>query len=477
MKKSLRTGLRLKIFIPIFLLLLLLPAACWLIFASVSERYMVSMARRDLQQLTSYTENAITLAEEYAAETSWAEQARQLIPEFKSHLRKQNSQANMFIFSSKKKLIYPKAEEITPPLSDLYLYCQEILKKSDDEKRLFDSTNIYIGEAHYLADLTEIPSSENLRAQYFISYIPVADHVTMLANAGRLMFLITAAVSLLLLAIVWLIAGHLANPLRILCHHTERLALREFSPLEQEFSIREMEQLKDSINQMSRQLSRSDQAQNAFFQNVSHELRTPLMSICGYAQGIEEGIFPEPVKAAGIIASESLRLKELVDSILTISKIDNENLILDPCELSLPDFLEEVIERIKGAAAPLNVKIDLKMPTDDLEIRTDATLLFTSLQNILSNCLRYSKECVDITVFKSPADESVVFIQIRDDGPGISTDDLPHIFERFYKGSHGNYGIGLSLAKSSLEYMGGGLNAENKNGAVFTMRIKIDCTL
>jgi len=91
--------------------------------------------------------------------------------------------------------------------------------------------------------------------------------------------------------------------------------------------------------------------------------------------------------------------------------------------------------------------------------------------NILSNAIKYAhaKGMIDVSVRNRQA-----VIRISDDGDGISPSDLPHIFERFYKGKNGNFGLGLAIVKSSIEYMGGKITASNSNGAVFEITLPIN---
>ena len=119
-------------------------------------------------------------------------------------------------------------------------------------------------------------------------------------------------------------------------------------------------------------------------------------------------------------------------------------------------------------------KIKLEfLPGDEHKIISDVMLLGRAFSNVTSNCIRYAKETVQISVEES-GDQ--LKLTIRDDGPGIAENDLPHLFDRFYKGKNGNHGLGLSIAKRSMEYMGGDIAAESSpDGAVFTIILPQDC--
>ncbi len=120
--------------------------------------------------------------------------------------------------------------------------------------------------------------------------------------------------------------------------------------IREQYSVTEVENLKEAFNRMAEKLKDAEEQNHRFFQNVSHDLRTPLVSIAGYAQGIQCGVMKEPEKAAEIILSESLRMTNLVESILTISKMDNSELKLNRINIDMEEFLAEQTEILRGLA-------------------------------------------------------------------------------------------------------------------------------
>lgn len=328
-------------------------------------------------------------------------------------------------------------------------------------------STISVGEKQYYIHLTETPGEGRLRAKYLVAYVPVPDYREMLTAAGYLVLIITAGLAALSLAVVWAIAGNLQKPLKQLCRHMEDIEQNHFGRLEREFSVKELEELRNSVNHMEERLENSSRSQQAFFQNVSHDLRTPLMSICGYAQGIQHGIFPDEQKAAGIIAQESIRLKKMVDGILTLTKLDGGNLETCPCMICLNDFIEESIEKIRGVEHLEKVEVTFENPATEIIVSADAGLLSASFQNILANGISHGEKLVLVTL---TLEEGFAVIRTIDDGSGIAGEDLPHVFERFYKGKNGKFGIGLSIAAASMNRIGGRITAENRGGgACFTL--------
>ncbi len=194
---------------------------------------------------------------------------------------------------------------------------------------------------------------------------------------------------------------------------------------------------------MSKRLTDLDKAQKLFLQNASHEIRTPLMSIQGYAEGISKGIFSDTTKTADIICEESKRLNQLVDELLTLSRIENNTDESEFYVLNLSDVMKEVVQKIEGYALREQKKINVMLPPDVIMIKANDALLSQAMINIISN------------------------------GDGIPVQDLSHIFDRFYKGKNGNFGLGLAIVKSAILSLKGSIRAYNENGAVFEIKFQV----
>ena len=207
--------------------------------------------------------------------------------------------------------------------------------------------------------------------------------------------------------------------------------------------------------------------------NVSHELRKPLMSISGYAQGIEHGIFKELETAAHTILEESGRLTELVTSLLTLSRIESRDngtdISLQP--VPLDEVLEDCLDRVSGLAVKKGIQVQIAPYEEEEAVLGDGELICKVLENFLTNALRYAIS--EVTIRIRP-EKKLTAISVEDDGNGIASKDLPHLFERFYKGNGGNFGIGLAIATSAAERMKGSVKGENRpeGGAVFTLTLQ-----
>ncbi len=264
------------------------------------------------------------------------------------------------------------------------------------------------------------------------------------------------------------LAKSIVKPITRLNDYSKQIGHGKFIMIPEDTSSVELNELTKTMNRMSRDLKDNELIQNMFLQNSSHELRTPLMSIQGYAEGIMTGVFSDNVKAAEVIQTESKRLTALVDELLTLSKIENRSYITDFIDYNLPDLIKEFVKNLQGYSLSQKKQIVVLSEREFIPIKIDQTLLMKVINNVLSNAIQHASTTITIN---TKIHGTEVIIEISDDGAGISATDLPHIFERFYKGKSGNFGLGLSIAKTAVEFMGGSIRAYNKNGAVFEITL------
>lgn len=218
-----------------------------------------------------------------------------------------------------------------------------------------------------------------------------------------------------------------------------------------------------------RDIEKEAERQQTFFQNASHELKTPLMAIQGYAEGIQAGVM-DTGGAADVILEESDRMTELVEELLDISKIDMGRQRLTLSETDIRELLYDGIRAVEPIAAG-NIVIVPDFPEESVMVSCDDTQLRRAVTNILSNGVRYARSELRLTC---RADKRHVTIRIQDDGDGITEEDIPHIFDRFYMGRSGKSGIGLALTKEIIHLHKGTIRAYNGDtGAVFEISIPV----
>ncbi len=277
--------------------------------------------------------------------------------------------------------------------------------------------------------------------------------------------------ALIMFVAVFFVSNALSSQIKKLCSFANKLGHGDFTTHKEDFSVRELHELAENMNTAALKLDKYDKEQKQFFQNVSHELRTPLMSIQGYAEGIQYGIFPDNKEAAGVIVDESKRLTEMLEQMLYISKMDKSEMKKELCNLS--DILRSAREKLEGLTVNSEKQMILNLPERDVFINGDSDALLRAFMNVISNGLRYAARCVVVELTEK---EGLVKVSVSDDGAGIDENDIEHIFDRFYKGKKGKHGIGLSIAKGISDAHKARLKAENVDGggARFTFEFNIE---
>lgn len=219
-------------------------------------------------------------------------------------------------------------------------------------------------------------------------------------------------------------------------------------------------------------IENAENKMKCFFQNASHELKTPIMSIQGYAEGIQTGVLTDTVAASAVILQESDRMTQLVEELLALSKLESGAVPLQLQCLDLAEVLYECLERIQWMAQKQGIALDVQLPQSAVYVRGDEAQLCRAFSNILTNALRYAATKIAL---RAEIQGKRVYVWISDDGGGIAPVDLPHIFDRFYRGEKGNTGIGLALTQEIISLHRGKVCARNEaRGACFEIWLPLN---
>jgi signal transduction histidine kinase len=210
--------------------------------------------------------------------------------------------------------------------------------------------------------------------------------------------------------------------------------------------------------------------------NVSHELRTPIATIRAYLDTAQD----DEIAALGtdvvtILEREILTLQNLIDDLFALSRVEVDQLTLHIQPVSLPDLVNHVVEIVAPLAWRSNrVEVSTQVPLWIAPVQADAHRLEQVLRNLLHNSLRHTLPG-GVVIVSARQKEGFVEIDVRDTGEGISPEDLPHVWERFYRGDGGGSGLGLTLVKSLVETMGGQVAVESVvgEGSCFTISLPL----
>lgn len=379
---------------------------------------------------------------------------------------------NYSILSKNKTLIYPQNDSEESSLLNNYLI-PAIAKKRFLTSSIENSKVFFFmaSSKKYAAILYPLQSSDNLKKGYILIYSDLESSKKLTSVVNIMLISISLLVAIIALIISNNVSEKISRPISQLSKYAEKIGERNYDEEPIQYDNEEIGMLSDTMNSMTQKLSTYDNTMKTFLQNSSHELRTPLMSIRGYTEGIKYGVVDDEGKAVDIIIDETERLSILVEDLLYLSKIDSMENNMNLEKINAANMIRSSIERVNGIALKNNKKINFNFDDNDIFFEGDEEKFTRAIINILGNCLRYAKENIDIFLVK---DDKSLLITINDDGNGFNENDLPNVFERFFKGKGGNYGLGLAITKSIIEKHKGTITAQNNENGGASFKIRTD---
>ncbi len=242
------------------------------------------------------------------------------------------------------------------------------------------------------------------------------------------------------------------------------------------------EKLENTFEELRREhaeLERQERIRKDFVINVSHELRTPLASIQGYTETLLDGAIQDPVHNVhflNIIRANAERLRNLTEDLLTLSGIEMKLRRLQPALLDINPVVEMCVESLRPLAERKNITLETERAPEGTRAFCDSEAVHQALSNLLDNAVKYTPENGHIwvsarVVQTDPKAPESVEVAVRDTGLGIPEEDLPRLFERFYRVDKarsrqlGGTGLGLAIVKHLARAMGGDVRVESELGA------------
>jgi two-component system sensor histidine kinase BaeS len=242
----------------------------------------------------------------------------------------------------------------------------------------------------------------------------------------------------------------------------------------------EVAQLAYAFNRMAESLAHAEEARQNQTADVAHELRTPLTVLRGALEAMLDGIYPTDRDNLLAALAQVQTLTRLVEDLRLLALADAGQLRLQTASLDLSAFLREIVEAHRLQAQEREVSLTLEMAPSLPIVQADRDRLAQVMGNLLGNALRYVSSGGHIRVHAVDRGREVT-VAVADDGPGIPSQDLPYLFERFWRGDRarrratGGSGLGLTIARSLVEAHGGRIWAESvkEQGSTFTFSLPI----
>jgi signal transduction histidine kinase len=266
----------------------------------------------------------------------------------------------------------------------------------------------------------------------------------------------------------------MAAPVGDLMAALGRVADGDYSARAAEQGPQEVRTLAQAFNAMAEQLQQHEEQRRSLLMDISHELRTPLAVLQGSLEGMLDGVYPRDDAHLSSIVEETQILARLIDDLRTFSLAESLRLKLVKTPTDLAEIAKDAIASFQTQAGSAGVALGLDAEPALPLVDVDPERLRQVLNNLLSNALRYTPAGGTVRVRYAAGDSRQVVLSVEDTGVGIPAEELPHIFDRFYKSkdSRGT-GLGLAIAKSLVTAHDGEISAQSTPGRGTTIRITL----
>jgi histidine kinase len=244
----------------------------------------------------------------------------------------------------------------------------------------------------------------------------------------------------------------------------------------------ELAQLVVRFNRMANQLQKTENMRRQLIGDVAHELRTPLSTIKGSMEGLIDGVLAAELENFLKVYRETERMQHLVQDLQELSRVEAGAYELNLRQAQVVDLIEVACTRLGLQYSEKGVNLELDLSPDLPDIYIDEDRINQVLMNLLGNALQYTPSTGKVMISATQAAEGIM-VRVRDSGIGIAPEDIPHIFNRFYRvdksraRASGGSGIGLTIAKHLVEAHGGRIWAESLGageGSTFIFTLPID---
>lgn len=280
------------------------------------------------------------------------------------------------------------------------------------------------------------------------------------------------------------ITGRMTKPITDMNNIVRRFSKGEFDARVKITSRDEVGQLGQSFNVMADELDTLEHSRRSFVANVSHELRSPLTSMRGFLEAMQDGTIPQEEygKYLGVVIDETKRMTAMVNDLLDLARIESGQTVLKIEAFDINELIIRTLLTFEARINAANIDVSMDFDAEHTIVEADSEQIAQVVRNLVDNAIKFSPKGGTLTlkteVIKS---KKVVHVSVRDEGVGIAADDLPYVFDRFYKAekahtpSGSSTGIGLSIVKRIVEQHGQSITVESPpgQGTCFTFTLKL----
>ncbi|NVN91734.1 MAG: HAMP domain-containing protein [Desulfuromonadales bacterium] len=303
-----------------------------------------------------------------------------------------------------------------------------------------------------------------LMKQYHID--PADSHRMFLSAIHRYLIWSSLAAVAIAMLLNYLLTRRMLRPLFQMTVITKQVANGDYSERVDVVSADEVGQLADSFNHMADNLAKIEQLRKNMVADIAHELRTPLTNLRGYMEALSDDVIPPAHETFKMLEQESIRLVHLVEDLQQLARADAARSYLDRRELSLHTLLNQIVDLYRPNFLEKGITVEWQLDPGSVAVNADGDKLLQAIRNLTDNAWKYTPAngSVIISTERTPDCIKTTFANSCE---GISADDIPFIFERFFRTDRsrsrdmGGAGIGLAIVKELIEAHGGKVGADS----------------
>jgi len=357
-------------------------------------------------------------------------------------------------------------------------------KKSDadGEEYLVHSGTLsgLLNERHIVC-AKQIGEGDNLRG-YVITLASTAEEDNLISITRRAVINSSAWVMLAAVIAVYFITERIIQPLRNMTVASKKFAKGDFETRVTVYGEDEVSELGNAFNNMAESLENLEKMRNSFLASVSHDLRTPMTTISGFIDGITSGAIPEEKHEyyLGVISAEVHRLSRLVSQLLDVSRLESGDRKFNFTDFDVAEVARIILISFEQKIDAKHLDVEFDSENDEMPVHADKDAIYQVIYNLCHNAIKFSRDGGRFVIKIARAENKKIKISVFDEGQVISDEDIPMIFERFYKSDKSRgldksgVGLGLYICKTIVDAHGENIAVESKEeiGTEFYFTLK-----
>lgn len=308
---------------------------------------------------------------------------------------------------------------------------------------------------------------------YAFSFVPSSAEDALVDVVERTVLMSSLWVMLAAIVAAYFISDYMVNPLKTMVKATEQFAKGDFETRVPIISGRnELTELSQAFNEMAESLDSAEKSRQTFLSNVAHDLRTPMTTISGFIDGMRSGAIPTEKQDhyLDVISKEVHRLSRLVSQLLEITRYESGKRKLVGTDFDICEMARLILISFEQKIDEKSLDVDFDVLDDTMTVHADKDAIYQVFYNLCDNAIKFSRERGKFRICIGEENEKRYRISVYNEGEGIHSSEISHVFDRFYKSDESRgkdksgFGIGLYIAKTIIDGHGETISVESVAG-------------